>query len=103
MSLNEEERKAVVALLIHDGHKSTTHRGMIAMFGMHYIKTGIFSIEHGRMYSRLESIRDEADYNCSFTACREDIEPYIAQVEAFVAKIRERLTLLDQSSDPESV
>lgn len=55
------------------------------------------------MYSRLESIRDEADYNCSFTACREDIEPYIAQVEAFVAKIRERLTLLDQSSDPESV
>ena len=52
---------AALALLINDGHKTTTHRGIVALFGLHYIKTGIFTTEEGKMYSRLQTMRDESD------------------------------------------
>ena len=32
---------AVCALLIHDGHQVSTHKGSHALFSLHYIKTGI--------------------------------------------------------------
>lgn len=85
---------AILALLINDGHKTVTHRGIVAMFGMHYIKTGIFSIAEGKMYARLQSMRDEADYNCSFSAEKEDIEPYILPVGEFIRKVKSKLTVL---------
>ena len=32
---------AVSALLVHDRHQVNTHQGSHALFGLHYIKTGI--------------------------------------------------------------
>lgn len=66
MSLNQEERNAIV-----------------------------FTVEEGRMFARLHSMRDEADYNCAYKASKEDILPYAPQVEAFIKKIRKQLTSLD--------
>lgn len=37
---------AVNALLIHDGHPVNTHKGVIALFGNYYIRTGIFPSGH---------------------------------------------------------
>lgn len=86
---------AVLALLINDGHKTSTHRGLGALFGLHYVKTGRFTTEEGRMFARLQSMRDEADYNCAYKASKEDILPYVSQVENFIKKIRMQLTTLD--------
>lgn len=44
---------AVSALLIRDGHQVYTHHGLHAVFGLHYIKTGILSEEYGRLYNQL--------------------------------------------------
>ena len=85
---------AVLALLINDGHKTSTHRGLGALFGLHYVKTNIFSPEEGSMFARLQSMRDEADYNCAYNASKEDILPYVSQVEYFISKIGEHLTIL---------
>lgn len=87
---------AALALLINDGHKTSTHRGIVALLGLHYIKTGILSIEEGKMYSRLQTMRDESDYNCAFTATKEDIELYVEQVGAFLTKVRTLLTCLEE-------
>lgn len=54
MSLSDEERHAIVlyriekanaasALLIHDGHKVGTHKGVIALFNLKYVKEGPLS------------------------------------------------------------
>lgn len=43
---------AVSALLIKNGHKVGTHKGVVLLFGQHYIKTGIFSPVEGRLYSQ---------------------------------------------------
>ena len=82
---------AALALLINDGYQTATHRGIVSLFGLHYIKTGIFSIEEGKMYSRLQTMRDESDYNCMFIAKQEDVEPYIEQVGNFLYKVRSYL------------
>lgn len=94
---------AVLALLVNDGHRVVTHRGMGAMFGLHYVKEGIFSQDEGRMLSRLQGLRDEADYNCAFTTTKEEIEPYIERVGKFIKKIRTHLSVLDDiSTDKEN-
>lgn len=86
---------AVLALLINDAHKTSTHRGAVALFGMYYVKESKFTQEEGRMFSRLQTMRDESDYNCAYNACKSDVEPYIPQVEAFIKKVK---TYLDKIS-----
>lgn len=55
---------AMSALLISDGFPVKTHRGIMAMFGEHYVRTEIFSKQDGALLSELVIMRDNADYNC---------------------------------------
>ncbi len=78
---------AVNALLINDGHPVNTHRGAISLFGNYYIRTGIFSSEDGRLYSDLQVMRNNSDYNCSFSATQQEIEPMIEPARKLITKI----------------
>ena len=80
---------AVSALLIRDGHLVNTHKGAISAFGLHYIRTGVLPQELGRLYSDLQIMRNNSDYNCSYDVTREEIEPKIEQAERFIARISE--------------
>ena len=82
---------AVTALLIHDSHPVNTHKGAIALFGNYYIRTGIFSSEDGRLYSDLQTMRNNSDYNCSYNATEKEIEPLIEPVQLLIEKIANRL------------
>ena len=59
---------AVSALLINDGHNVKSHRGVMALFGEYYIRTGIFDRADGSLLSDLVIMRDNADYNCFYEA-----------------------------------
>ncbi|MBR4483152.1 MAG: HEPN domain-containing protein [Paludibacteraceae bacterium] len=78
---------AVSALLIHDGHEVSSHRGAVSSFGQYYIVTGVFSIEDGRHYSRMQSLREKADYNCTYYATEKDIFPKIEPTKQLIEKI----------------
>jgi len=78
---------AVNALLINDGHPVNTHRGAISLFGNCCIRTGIFSSEDGRLYSDLQVMRNNSDYNCSFSATQQEIEPMIEPARNLITKI----------------
>ena len=54
-----------------------SHRGILAMFGEHYVKTEIFEKTDGSLLSDLVIMRDNADYNCFFDADEEKLSPYI--------------------------
>lgn len=56
---------AVNALLIHSSHPVSTHRGAVANFGRFFILPGLISSELGKHYSRLQSMRENGDYNCN--------------------------------------
>ncbi len=60
-------------MLISDGHNVKSHRGVMALFGEHYVKSGLFSKEDGALFSDLVIMRDNADYNCFFEADKEKL------------------------------
>lgn len=82
---------AVTALLIHDAHHVNTHKGVIALFGNYYVRTGIFSSDDGRLYSDLQTMRNNSDYNCSYSATEKEIEPLIEPTRLLIEKISIRI------------
>ncbi len=78
---------AVNALLIHDGHKVNTHKGSHAMFGQYYIKTGKLPRFFSSIYQKLEAIRDEGDYNWSYSVSPEDIQEKLLPAKEMIDTI----------------
>jgi len=89
---------AVSALLIHDGYNVGSHRGAVSTFGQHYIATGIFTIEEGKHYSRLQGLREKADYNCSYNATEKDIAPKVEPTRQLIEKIEEYISKTSSST-----
>ena len=81
---------AVCALLIHDGHQVSTHKGSHALFSFHYIKTGILPREYGQLYSQLQTMREESDYNCAYDVEMDEIEQRLKPAKRLIEDI-ERL------------
>ena len=78
---------AVSALLINDGHGVHSHRGAVGAFGQYYVVTGIFTLEEGKLYFRLQGLREKSDYNCSYNASENDIAPKIEPTRQLIEKI----------------
>lgn len=79
---------AVSALLINDGHNISSHRGAVGTFGQLYVLSGVFSVEEGKHYARLQTLREKSDYNCRYEATEEDIAPKIEPTRQLIDKIR---------------
>ena len=83
---------AVNALFLHNGLEVHTHRGSHAVFGLNYIKTGVFPKEYGRLYSALQTMREESDYNCVYSVSQQEIEDGIEPAKQFIAAIKEYIS-----------
>lgn len=66
-----------------------THRGAVNQFSLYYIKTGIFAKEDGRLYSNLQKLREDGDYNCYIDVDQQDVEPLIEPARQLIDKIRQ--------------
>lgn len=82
---------AVSALLIKDGHKVGTHKGVVMMFGMYYVKTGLITEDEGALYSQLQTMREKADYNCAFEAREKDIKYMMPLANSLLEKIHKMI------------
>lgn len=80
---------AVSALLIYDGYKVKSHRGVMALFGEYYIRTGLFNRADGALLSDLVIMRDNADYNCFYEADEQKLTPFIAPTQQLIDKIKQ--------------
>lgn len=80
---------AVSALLISDQHEVGTHRGAVNRFSLYYVKTGIFTNEEGRLYSQLQSLREDGDYNCSIDIQQNEAEEKIEPTLKLIEKIKQ--------------
>lgn len=79
---------AVSALLVCEHHEVGTHRGAVGKFSLFYVKEGIFSAEEGRLYSQLQRLREDGDYNCAIEVAREDVERKILPAKQLIDKIK---------------
>lgn len=82
---------AVSALLIHDRHVVNTHKGSHAMLGLHYIKTEKLPKWYGELYQDMERMREESDYNCTYTqepeTLQQNIEPAKEMIDTIVKMV----------------
>jgi len=57
------------------------------MFGLHFVKTGKFSPEHGKLYNKLYTLRLTGDYNDHYNLEEEDVLPLVLPAEELIAKV----------------
>ena len=81
----------VSALLVNDRREVGTHKGAMIRFSEYYVKTGIFNKADGKLYSQLQKMREDGDYNCTIDVDREDIEPLIEPALNLILRIKEHI------------
>ena len=81
------------ALLIKYGYNAQTHSGIIRLFGLHFVATGLVDKEHSKLYSKLFEMRQTGDYDDLFNLSEADIKPlidpaikYIIEIEKLISK-----------------
>ena len=79
---------AVSALLIHNAIRVHSHKGALIVFNKEFVRTGIFTVEEGHLFSQLEGLRERGDYNCFVDATEEEIVPLMEPLMAFVEKVK---------------
>lgn len=78
---------AASALLIHDAHPVSTHKGVISLLNQYYVRTGVLSKEDGNLFGNVFAFRKGSDYDDFIDASEDDINRYLPQVEQLVEKI----------------
>ena len=83
----------LVSALIHqNGKKAETHSGTKTQFNLNFIKSGLISLEHGKLYANLFDWRQESDYADFIDFEKEFVNELISEVQTFNIEI---LKLLD--------
>lgn len=80
---------AVSALLISDNHEVGAHRGAVNKFSLFYVKTGLFSVAEGKLYSQLQKLREDGDYNCSIDIDESDVESRVMPARQLISHIKQ--------------
>ena len=79
---------AVSALLIHDHIEVRSHKGAGLMFGQKYVIPGIFSAEDGRLYAKLQDLREKSDYNLVYQSDEEEMAPLIEKTRDLIERVK---------------
>ena len=83
---------AATALLIKHGLHAGTHQGVYILLNRHFIKEGVLSVEEGKLFSRLETLREKGDYNCFIDPEAEDVKPLLEPTKDFIGHICQLLS-----------
>ena len=78
---------AVTALLLKSDIKATTHNGVKSNFSEYFIKTGIITKDHGKIFSQLFTWRQKGDYDDLFDFEKEKVLAYLEPVKDLIETI----------------
>jgi uncharacterized protein (UPF0332 family) len=79
---------AASALLFSIGIEARTHKGVVSTLGEHFVRPGRLSSEMGRLVSRVQRDREDADYARGAVFTGEEASRMIADAESFIAEAR---------------
>jgi uncharacterized protein len=82
---------AARALLFSVGIETRTHRGLVALIGEHFVRTGRLSSEVGRLVSRMQRDREDADYAAGAVFTRIEGQEALRDAARFLAEVRRLL------------
>ena len=79
------------ALLLTKNLKASSHKGVMTLFGEHFIKTGIFDKEFGRYLRRAYDLRQIGDYAIGFMVDEKEAKNKLEKAKIFVSEVEEYL------------
>jgi uncharacterized protein (UPF0332 family) len=79
------------ALLLTKGLEPKSHEGALRLFGLHFVKEGVFEPADSHVFSRLMKYREEADYNPSYMFTEEDFVEFKKDAEELSNQIKAHL------------
>ncbi len=82
---------AVSALLIANGIVTKSHDGVKHMFGLHFIRTGVFPSYFGKYYGRLFDERQTGDYEDFFDHDETSANDLYPKAKEIVTAIAEKI------------
>ena len=80
---------AITALFVSDDIPVHSHNGMKIVFGKEYVLKGLASDEEGKLLSQMETMRERADYDVTFTATESLLDERFSLVEKMIQHIKE--------------
>lgn len=78
---------ASAALLIHNGIEASSHKGIVRMIGLSFVRQGILRPEDSQLLGRLFSMRQTGDYEDLFDWKESDVSPMYLPVEDYIERI----------------
>ena len=88
------------AALMVQGLSASSHRGVIGLFGRHFVQSGIFEPRLGRALGRAYDVRLTGDYAVGITVTREEAEDLLRVARDFVAEVRTYLQREGEGARP---
>jgi uncharacterized protein (UPF0332 family) len=79
------------AILLTKGLKASSHKGVISIFGEHFIKTGILRKELGRALNDTYDSRQIGDYAIGFMITKDEAESRLEKARNFVTEVEQHL------------
>lgn len=79
----------VRALLLTEGLEPKSHEGVLRVFGLHFIKEGIFEVNDSHLFAKLMKYREEADYNPVFIFIKANYVEFKREAEGLSNRITE--------------
>jgi len=80
------------ALLLSKELEPRSHEGVLRLFGLHFVKTGVFDSKSSHLISKMMKLREEADYNPFYTFSSEDYKDFKDEVSALSEEINKYLS-----------
>jgi len=75
---------AAQALLLTEGEKAETHKGVVTLFGLLFVKTGRFRKNLGKYLANLKDDRESGDYEIFSYIDKETAETAIKEAKEFI-------------------
>ena len=79
----------VSALLLQKGYGARTHNGIITLFALNFVKTGIVGNDEGKLYRSLFELRQTSDYDEVKVIEREDVITRLQPAKHFINTIKQ--------------
>lgn len=79
---------AATAVLLTEGLAAETHRGLLNMFGLHFVKTGKIEKKYGKYLANLKDDRESGDYEAFSAIDKETAETAVSEATDFLGAMK---------------
>jgi uncharacterized protein (UPF0332 family) len=82
---------AAQSLLLSQNIDTSTHKGLIRLFSLHFVKTGQFSPEWSNILKEAYDLRQLSDYDADFTGTLAEAQMILEKAQAFIVEVEKVL------------